>query len=69
MNMVPISSSTIAAVRYDNHARAMDIEFKNGSVYRYFDVPAAMYEELLRAGSAGQYLNSQIKGNFRYARM
>ena len=47
----------------------MEVEFTNGNVYQYFDVPQAVYEELMRAESAGRFLNAQVKGVYRYARL
>ena len=69
MKRQSISSSNIAAVGYDENSRVLEVEFTSGIVYQYFDVPPQMYAELMLAGSAGQYLNANIKGNFRYARV
>lgn len=41
------------------------VQFKSGSVYRYFQVPKALFEELVRADSPGMYLNRYIKPIYR----
>jgi len=49
--------------------RLLEVLFTNGSTYQYFDVPPQIHAELMQASSIGQYLNANIKGNFRYARV
>jgi hypothetical protein len=65
----PVSSSTIRELGYDADRQILEVLFVNGHLYQYFDVPEAIFQEMLRAGSAGQYLNANIKGRFRYARV
>ncbi|MGH3992422.1 MAG: KTSC domain-containing protein [Pseudonocardiaceae bacterium] len=69
MDRTPVSSSTVASVGYDATTATLEVEFSNGSVYQYFDVPAHETEGLINAGSVGSYLATQIKGVYRYARM
>lgn len=69
MNMTPVTSSTIAAIGYDEANQVLRVEFIHGGVYEYFDVPRAEYDSFIGAASHGQYLASQIKGRYRYARV
>lgn len=69
MRRVPVTSSNIAEVGYDETSRTLEILFANGRVYQYFDVPNQVHRALMNAGSHGQYLNQYIKGNYRYARV
>lgn len=69
MKRQSVSSSNIAEVGYDESSRVLEVQFTSGIVYQYFDVPPQIYVEMMQAGSAGQYLNANIKGNFRYARV
>jgi hypothetical protein len=46
----------------------MSVEFHNGTVYEYFDIPQTLFEQLVAAGSAGQFLVQNVKGTYRYAR-
>lgn len=61
-------SSNIARYKYDDNARVLTVEFKNGGTYNYYDVPQAVYDQLNAATSKGQFLAQSIKGAFRYAR-
>jgi hypothetical protein len=69
MNRQPVSSSNIASIGYDANSQTLEIEFLNGGVYQYFDVPQHVYEELMNAGSHGQYLARSIKGAYRYSKV
>lgn len=67
MERLPISSTTIASVGYDEPTMLLEIEFTNGHVYQYFDVPREHFEGLMAASSPGNYLNTIIKPNYRFA--
>ena len=59
-------SSAIARAAFSEPSGTLDIWYRGGDRYRYFDVPAAVFEGLLTAPSAGEYVNRQIKPNYRY---
>jgi len=61
-------SSNISRMGYDESASTLYIEFKSGGTYQYFDVPVAVFGEMVAAGSKGQYFAQNVKGVFRYAR-
>ena len=69
MDWQSVSSSTIERVAYDRQTMTLSVEFKNGTVYQYFDVPEYVFSEFIAAGSPGQYLAQNIKRAYRYARM
>ena len=56
----PVKSNNIASVGYDDESEILEVELTNGSVYRYYDVPGKIYDGLMRAGSRGSYLHSEI---------
>ena len=62
-------SSNIARFGYDDANQVLFVEFKNGGVYQYFDVPQNVFEQMKTAPSKGQFLAQSIKGTYRYARM
>ena len=69
MNRTPVNSSTVASVGYDPNTLTLEVEFKEGSVYQYFDVPETVYHELMRASSVGQFMHANIKNNYRYTKV
>ncbi|MCA7000041.1 KTSC domain-containing protein [Dickeya solani] len=69
MNRQSVVSSNISSVGYDSDDLVLEIEFNNGAIYQYFDVPENVFQELINAGSVGGYLASHIKGHYRYSRV
>lgn len=69
MNRIQVDSSNIAAIGYDSASETLEIEFLNGAVYQYFDIPEVHFEGIMNADSKGQYLAQNIKGAFRYSRV
>ncbi|HEV3322761.1 MAG TPA: KTSC domain-containing protein [Solirubrobacteraceae bacterium] len=69
MDRTPVSSSNVASVGYDSQIMVLEVEFSDGAIYQYFDVPEDDAVGLLNSDSVGKYLNSNIKGHYRYARI
>ena len=69
MNRTPVVSSNVASVGYDEDSLTLEIEFKNGTIYQYFDVSKNIYDGLIGADSVGGYLASHIKGKYRYSKV
>ncbi|WP_049629345.1 KTSC domain-containing protein [Cellvibrio sp. pealriver] len=67
MQRQSVSSSNVASVGYDEGT--LEVEFNNGAVYQYFDVPQHIFEELVGAASVGAYLAAHIKGVYRYSKV
>ena len=48
----------------------LEVEFLNGFIYQYYDVPEVLYEGIMSAESHGKYLNEYIKkGGYRFERV
>ena len=62
-------SSSIACVGYSPQARTLEIEFRNGVKYRYFEVPRKAFTEMLAAESKGRYFHRSIRRNYAYERI
>lgn len=69
ITMIPVDSSTVAAVGYSDADRTLQVDFTSGSRYRYFEVPSQRVTGFLEASSKGGYLNSEIKGVYEYERV
>jgi KTSC domain len=69
--MTPVSSSSLERVGYELANQKLRIQFKDGRLYEYFDVPQHIYQRLVNPpdGSHGQYFNANIKGQYRYTRL
>src|SRR4051794_27139537 len=64
--MLPVESSVMNGVEYDDETCELEILFSSGKTYRYFDVPADVHAKLLEAESKGIFFNEEIKEAYRY---
>lgn len=69
MERYSVASSNIASVGYDADAETLEIEFLNGSIYQYYNVPEFMYDQLMQEPSKGKFLNIYIKNAYPYSRV
>lgn len=69
MNRTPVSSSNIRSIGYDAQLVTLEVEFTSGDVYQYFNVPEYLYLQFLHASSHGQFLNDNIRYNYRYRKV
>ncbi len=60
-----VQSTAIAAVGYSKRQHILEIEFVNGAIYRYFDVPPAVYRELMSSESKARFYDSNIRRHYR----
>ncbi len=62
MNRQSVSSSNIRSIGYNN--RVLEVEFNQGSIYQYRDVPETLYHDLMNASSHGSFFAKYIKNSF-----
>jgi KTSC domain-containing protein len=61
----PVDSTAIAKIGYGKRRRVLEIEFVNGAVYRYLDVPPAVYRDLMSAESKARFYDSNIRHHYQ----
>lgn len=61
MERASVNSSNLASVGYDQANEILEIEFNNGGIYQYFDVPPSVHTGLMNASSHGTYFDRNIK--------
>lgn len=66
MRRRPVTSTSVRSVGYDLSTGTLELEYVNGSVYQYYEVPQPTYAGLLAAPSIGNYVNTQIKPYFDF---
>ncbi len=66
---VPVTSSNIEAIGYDETTETLRIWFKAGSVYDYEKVFESTYEDFKMAESVGQYFGQHIKGKYKFKKI
>ena len=60
-----VESTAIAAIGYSKRRHILEIEFVNGAVYRYFDIPLSVYRDLMSAESKARFYDSKIRKHYR----
>ncbi len=60
-----VQSTALASVGYSKRLRALEIEFRNGAIYRYLNVAPAIYRDLMNAPSKARFYDENIRRKFR----
>lgn len=68
MLLSPVQSSNVKAIGYDPITSQLRVEFNNGGVYNYEDVPAETYRGLMASHSKGAFLAANIKGKHAHSK-
>lgn len=64
INRFPFGSSMISSAGYGYETQTLEVEFKDGDLYRYTGVPEEKWAAMRSAESAGRYFNANIKGKY-----
>ena len=64
-----VASSNLASVGYDEATQTLEVEFLNGAVYQYYDVPETMYRQLMKTSSKGQFFHQYFRDVYPYSRV
>ncbi len=68
IEMIPVNSSNVVSVGYDEANLEVHVRFLNGSLYVYKGVPVHEFENLNTAPSVGSYLHRNYKNIYPYER-
>ena len=69
MEKYSVASSNISSIGYGPSVDTLEVEFWNGSIYQYFNVPKYLYEKLMEEPSKGRFLHAHIKNAYPYSRV
>ena len=64
MNRIPVQSSNIKSVGYDETNKILEIEFHSGGIYQYLTVENEIHAKLMKAASKGIFFHSFIKDKY-----
>lgn len=67
--MLPVSSSNIDSIGYNEDHQEVYVRFLNNSLYVYKGVPKQEFESLKEAPSLGSYLHRNFKNVYPYERI
>ena len=69
MELVKVESTNIASVGYDKESWTLRVLFLEGSTYDYFEVPAELYNQLMKSESKGSFFQEHVVGKFKYTKV
>ena len=70
MKRTPVNgSSNILEIGHDPDANVLEVQFKNGGVYRYADVDQDKHKALMSADSIGGFIHANIKGKHPHTKV
>ena len=69
MKRAAVDSSSLESVGYDRETRVMEIRFRSGRVYQYFDVAPAVHRRLTSAASKGRCFMRFVRPVYPYRRV
>jgi len=69
MDRDQVASSNIASIGYDEASQTLEVEFIGGGVYQYYNVGAALFDQLMQSSSKGQFLHAYIRNAYPYSRV
>lgn len=64
----PVVSSSLASIGYDEREQVLEIEFRNGGIYRYSGITKEFFTQFMSANSKGRFFALKIRGRFPFAR-
>lgn len=60
----PVKSRILRTVGYDSTAKSLEIEFQNGLVYQFSDVPPKIFKDLMNSEVIGKYFTDKVRTKF-----
>ena len=69
IEMIPVVSSNVESIGYNEGTQILRIKFLNGAIYEYKNVPLMEFEQLKNASSVGSYLSRNIARNYSYEKV
>lgn len=69
MRLIPVHSSGVRAIGYEEERRVLYVQFIDGDLYEYDEVPASEVIDLFQAKSIGRFVNKRIKPRYEYRKI
>ncbi len=66
MKRLPVESSNIKSIGHNFLTKNLEIEFKDGNIYRYKKVPRSVFRDIMESESKGKYFFKNVRFDFPY---
>lgn len=64
-----IKSSNIKKTEYDTSTKKLIVEFNNGLIYEYGEVPHQLYTQFRMSESQGKFFSEKISKKFKFKKI
>lgn len=64
-----VDSSSLRSIGYDRRSQTLEVEFKNGGIYRYAGISAELWNQLRLAESIGRFFQDHVRDRFPTTRV
>jgi len=65
LERLPVKSRILRSVGYDASTKILEIEFQNGLVYQFLNVPLKVSSDLMRSDEIGKYFTDKVRSRFQ----
>jgi DnaJ-class molecular chaperone len=62
---IRVKSSNVFSIGYDPVNKILQVEFRKGSVYEYYDVPEIVFHNFMNADSKGRFMSNLYKYQYQ----
>ena len=69
MDRIAVISSSLSEVGYDPSEQRLEIRFRSGGTYEYYNVPEEVYTDLVEDDSVGKYFHAEIKDQYQFKKL
>lgn len=69
MQRIPVNTDEIRSIGYDVLTERLEVEFRRGDVYEFYQVPQVRYELLVHSGMVDQYFHRYIRDRYQFLRI
>jgi hypothetical protein len=66
---MPVPSTAIRRISYDDASRTLFVTFIDGDTYAYFEVAPKLYDDFRAATSKGRFFAYKVRDRYRYQRL
>jgi hypothetical protein len=66
---VSITSSNLKTATYNTEEKTLMVEFNNGAIYEYNEVPWEIFTKFRMAESQGKFFNTSISKTYKYQKV
>ncbi len=66
MKRKTVKSEKLSSIGYDKAEETLEIEFPNGTIYHYYNVPPSEHRKLMKAPCIDRYMNLNIRSVYPY---